>query len=75
MADDYVAFVFFRVLQDHLYDGEGVPVVEFPLHFDVLVRSEGEELSHDFAVEHGEGATLCVLDFGFCPSVLHDFSG
>lgn len=69
-----VGLVLLRVLQDDFDDGAFLPVVEPPLHLDVLALSQRQVLADDLALEDGEGAALSGLGGGGCASVMHDLA-
>lgn len=69
----HVALVFLRVLQYDLNHRVLFPVVEFPLHFDVLVFLELQEAPRDLAIQHAKLTLFARINLGGCPSVLHYF--
>ena len=74
MDEVQVAFVLLWVLEDDLHDGRLLPVVELPLHLDVLPGAQREILALDLSLEDREGSAFDGLGSGLGSRVVHDVS-
>lgn len=50
----YIALVLLGVLEDDFYNGGFFPIIEFPLHLDVLSLTQGQVFALDLALKDGE---------------------
>lgn len=69
-----VGLVLLGVFQDDFHNRGLFPIVEAPLHLDVLALPQGQVLTHDLAFENGEASTLSGLGGSRCASVVHDLA-
>lgn len=74
MNEVQVAFVLLWVFEDDLHDGGLFPVVELPLHLDVLPGAELEILSLDLSLKDRERSAFHGLRSGLGSRVVHDAS-
>ncbi len=72
MGQVHVALVFIFFSKHYLNDGVLLPVVELPLHLDVLSLSQIHKATQDPALEDRELAALLGLHSGLSASILHD---
>lgn len=45
LEDGDVAFILLGIFEDDFDIGEVIPIIEFPVHFDIFVGSEGDKLA------------------------------
>jgi hypothetical protein len=69
-----VRLVFLRVLEDNLDDRWVLPVIEPPLHLDILPRTKTEILAEDLTLKDREGSTLDGLGCCLGPRIVSDAS-
>jgi len=69
-----VRLVLLRVLEDDLNYRWLLPVIEPPLHLDILPRTESEILAEDLTLKDREGSTLDGLGYCLGPRIVSDAS-
>jgi len=72
LSQVHVTFILVFISQDDLNDGVLFPIVEFPLHLDVLPLSQAHKTTNNSTVEDSVLSSLLGFDCCSCACVLHD---